>query len=978
MDDLISEFITETSESLDQLDSELVMLEKNPDDESILGNIFRVMHTIKGTCGFLGLPRLESVAHAGENVMDKIRGKELEATPDAISLVLESLDRIKELIEFLEEHGEEGEGDDSDLIRRLNHYADTGTVADSEGSASSAAAGSAETAAAATSEAASDDGDFPHFMGEDDPEIAAGIARILEKEKAEKNGGDSSDAAPSDAGNDFPHFMGEDDPEIAAGIARILEAEAAKNGGDTATENYEVADAKAEPAPVAKATAPVAKTKDAGGAAKPKTKPSAAEKAPAAKAKDAGGASTSNQSIRVNIDVLENLMQMVSELVLTRNQLMQIVRDKEDNEFKAPLQQLSHITSELQEGVMQTRMQPIGNAWAKFPRLIRDLSIELGKSIELVMNGEDTELDRQLLEVIKDPLTHMVRNSCDHGVEDPETRTAAGKPAEGTVTLSAYHEGGHIIIDIKDDGRGINVERIKEKMLERELVSESALAEMSDKDIMQYIFAPGFSTAEQVTAVSGRGVGMDVVRTNIEKIGGTIELDSTWGKGSLVSIKIPLTLAIVSVLLVEVAQQRFAIPQINVLELVRLSPGAELKMEMINGAPVMRLRNKLLPLITLGNILGEQTDSKALLEKDMYVAVCRVGANDFGILVDRVFDTEEIVVKPVSSILKDISIYSGNTILGDGNVIMILDPNGLAKHANTSQIASESAQSLDVRQKNKDADVGFLLFSAGKGAPKAVPLELVSRLEEIEVKSIEIAGNNPVVQYRGDLMQLVMLSDDMQLPDSGNVEVIVFNYDQHVIGVVVDEILDIVHEPFTIKLSTEASREKGLLGSMVIAEKSTDVVDVAFLLSGFMSESSETTRSMLGDKASGKSLLLVEDSPFFRNLTAPYLSDVGYKVTTANSGEHALQILQTSGKQFDIIVTDIEMPGISGFELADTCRTIASISAIPIIAYTATISDEVRQRSEECGMLECIVKTDRAGLLQTVSQLLIEDMQVRH
>lgn len=914
MDDLISEFIVETSESLGLLDSELVKLEKNPGDSAILSNIFRVMHTIKGTCGFLGLPRLESVAHAGENVLGKIRDKELEATPQAISLVLEALDVIKALLEHLSEHGEEQAGSDTALIDRLNHFAETGQTD------STTAAASAPPAAAPLQE-------------------------------------------PVAAENPFPHFRGEDDPEIAAAMERILAEESAKKANGHATPSPEAPAMTVAPAPSAavEIVPPAASKK--------------VSKEDGAEAKEPAGA---QQSIRVNIDVLETLMQMVSELVLTRNQLMQIARTKEDKDFLGPLQQLSHITSELQEGVMKTRMQPIGNAWSKFPRLIRDLSHELNKKIELEMYGAETELDRQLLEVIKDPLTHMVRNSCDHGIELPAERLAAGKPETGTVNLSAYHEGGHIIIEIKDDGRGINIDRIKQKALEKGLATEAALEEMSNKQIMQFIFAPGFSTAEKVTSVSGRGVGMDVVKTNIEKIGGTIELDSTWGKGSQVAIKIPLTLAIVSVLLVEVAGQKFAIPQINVLELVRLGTDADLKMELINGAPVLRLRDKLLPLAVLSEILGFETNHKALSEKEMYVAVCKVGGYDFGILVDRVFDTEEIVVKPVASILKDISVYSGNTILGDGSVIMILDPNGIARTVTTMQVASHSAANVEVKRRETDTQVGFLLFSTGAGAPKSVPLELVSRLEEIDVKNIEIAGEHPVVQYRGDLMRLVTLDHDTPLPDSGTVEVIVFSYDRKVTGLVVKEILDIVYAEFAIKLSSKEAKHNGYLGSMVIAGKSTDVVDVGHLLSDMIDQAVTNLDHVSKEKAAACNLLLVEDSPFFRNLTVPYLAAVGYKVSTAENAEQALDIISSGRQQFDVIVTDIEMPGMSGFELAMACRNATQTKHVPIVAYTASMSEEVRQRSKQCGMNDCIVKTDRSGLLESVSQLLVNDSQVRH
>ena len=741
----------------------------------------------------------------------------------------------------------------------------------------------------------------------------------------------------------FPHFKGEDDPEIKAALEKMAAEEAAKKA------------AVAAPAPKPEVAKPVA------------AKPAAAKNEDK---ESAGSADAANQSIRVNINVLENLMQMVSELVLTRNQLMQIVRTKEDKEFMTPLQQLSHITTELQEGVMKTRMQPIGNAWSKFPRLIRDLSMELGKKIDLQMKGADTELDRQLLEVIKDPLTHMVRNSCDHGLETPAERLAAGKPEMGTVVLSAYHEGGHIIIEIVDDGRGINIERVKQKALSSGVATQAELDGMSEKQIAQFIFAAGFSTAEKVTAVSGRGVGMDVVRTNIQKIGGAIDLDSTWGKGSKVAIKIPLTLAIVSVLIVEARNQKFAIPQINVLELVRVAPGSALSMETINEALVLRLRDKLLPLGVLSRMLGHETNYAELMKKDMYIAVCKVGAYDFGIVVDRVYDTEEIVVKPVAEILKTLALYSGNTILGDGSVIMILDPNGLAKAIGNMEVVerADAAASQKITMTESDKLVSFLLFTLGKGAPKAVPLELVSRLEEIDVKSIEIADDYPVVQYRGDLMRLITLGDSYAMPDSGVVEVIVFSYDKKVIGLVVSEIIDIVHAPFDIKIASRESKEHGYLGSMVIAGKTTDIVDVAHILSDLIDEAVSDTGMLTRDKAGECNLLLVEDSPFFRNITVPFLAAAGYKITSTEDAREALSLLSAGSSKFDMIVTDIEMPGMDGFEFASACRNNPGINGIPIIAYTATMSDEVMRRSRKVGMNDCIVKTDRPGLLESLAK----------
>ncbi|WP_353079376.1 chemotaxis protein CheA, partial [Synechococcus lacustris] len=410
----------------------------------------------------------------------------------------------------------------------------------------------------------------------------------------------------------------------------------------------------------------------------------------------------------------------VSELVLTRNQLLQILRTQKDSPFSAPLQRLNQVVSELQEGVMKTRMQPIGSAWSKLPRIIRDLSHELNKKIELEMRGQETELDRQVLELIKDPLTHMVRNSADHGIEKPAERLKAGKSETGHVMLNAFHEGGYIIIEISDDGKGLALERIKQKALSNGLVSEQELASLTSQQIQQFIFKAGFSTAEAITSVSGRGVGMDVVKTNIEKIGGTIELHSIEGQGSTFTIKIPLTLAIVSALIVECAGERFAMPQLSVIELVRASSSGDNPVERIKGTPFLRLRDRLLPLVSLRGILNLD-DDRPLDRRENFVVVTQVGAYIFGILVDRVFDTEEIVVKPVAPVLRSIDMFSGNTILGDGTVIMILDPNGIAQAAGDIR-SGAGARGTDASQSSAgisqtEETSTLLVFRSGNDAP---------------------------------------------------------------------------------------------------------------------------------------------------------------------------------------------------------------------------------------------------------------------
>lgn len=621
---------------------------------------------------------------------------------------------------------------------------------------------------------------------------------------------------------------------------------------------------------------------------------------------------------------------------------------------------------------MKTRMQPIGNAWAKLPRIIRDLAHELNKKIDLQMVGAETELDRQVLELIKDPLTHMVRNSADHGIEKPAERVAAGKPETGTVLLNAYHEGGHIIIEISDDGRGLALDKIKSKVLEKGLATEADLASMSDQQIMQFIFKPGFSTAAAVTSVSGRGVGMDVVKTNIEKIGGTIDFRSTKGKGSRFFIKIPLTLAIVSALIVECNTERFAIPQICVVELVQSSVESEHRVERINGTPVLRLRNRLLPLVSLRRTLSLGEDE--VREDGCYfIIVIQTGNSTFGVIVDRVYDTEEIVVKPVSPILRDIKVFSGNTILGDGSVIMILDPNGLVQHAadiQTDTVASRQATSSGAAQ--RDAGQAFLLFKAGDEAPKAVPLSLVARLENIDRKNIEHSGDRAVIQYRGALMPLVPLAGQTiaTTQATGEQQVLVFSDREKSMGLVVDDIIDIVDETLHIDLS---SKRPGYLGTSVISGKATDIIDASYYVTSVFGDWFDIQGTgVYGESKESRRILLVDDSPFFRNLLSPLLTVAGYEVTAVEGPTHAMK-LHEDGATFDAIISDIEMPDMNGFDFVHKIRGDSRWKDLPIFAMSSHTTSRDIERGHQVGFTDYLAKNDRDGLLTALHQTLYQE-----
>lgn len=694
MDDLIPEFLAETNESLNDLDISLVKLEQNPDDKELLSQIFRVMHTIKGTSGFLGLPRLGSIAHKAEDLLGLFREEKLQANAAYVSLILEAIDTIKIIIEILEQTGQEPEGDDGDLVNRL--------------------------------EQACDVEDITNFI-------------------------------PNKTKEDFITL------------------------NEVKTE-----DALQDPANNSHTETPA-----------------------------------SAQTLRVSVDVLEYLMTLVGELVLTRNQILQVARtQKDDADMSGPVQRLNHIVSNLQESVVKTRMQPVGNAWSKLPRIVRDIANDLGKKIELEMLGQDTELDRQVLEMIKDPLTHMVRNSADHGIEKPEERLAAKKPEVGRIILNSYHEGGYILIEISDDGRGLSLDKIKQKILNKELAKQEEIAAMSNQQIQQYIFSAGFSTAEEVTAVSGRGVGMDVVRTNIEKIGGSIEMNSVEGEGTTFVIKIPLTLAIVSSLVVGIEQERFAIPQLDVTELVMITHNGANQIEMVNNSPVFRLRDSVLPLLCLKELLGFSQDYDRT--KPKYIAVVKVGSHSFGLIVDHVFDTEEIVVKPVNSLLSDQTFFSGNTIMGDGQVIMILDSAGILK--SFSELGKGSiSQKKEVKDVTAD-ETSLLLFTAGDENLKAVSLQHVERLEEVDLEKIEYAGGNRVIQYVDTLMNLHLCNPQMIIPAQGKKPVIVFNTKEGMTGLLVDQIIDIVKYKGEYQIKSQGALE----GTTIIQNKTTDVINLSF------------------------------------------------------------------------------------------------------------------------------------------------------
>ena len=715
MEEIIKEFLVESAEGLDLLDRDLVALEQDPSSRELLGEVFRAVHTVKGTSGVLGYPKLEKVAHVGENLLSRMRDGKLVLNPAITSGLLAMVDALRRLLSEIEQHGNEGADDYGAVVQQL--------------------------------------------------EALLAESQATPPAKAEVVSASTVPASPTPASQ--------------------------ANGG-----------VEAKPAaPAAASTIETAKE-----------------------------TAVTGSNIRVDVGLLDKMMNLVGELVLARNQILQCSSSQSDATFFNAAQRLNLITTELQEGVMKTRMQPIGNVWSRFPRLVRDLALQCGKQVTIEMEGSETELDKTIIEAIKDPLTHILRNSLDHGIETPEERVRAGKASSGRLHLRAYHEGGQVNIEINDDGAGIDLERVKQKALQRGLMGAQQVDRLSDRELTNLVFLPGFSTAEKVSNVSGRGVGMDVVKTNIEKIGGTVDVQSVRGRGTTLKIKIPLTLAIIPALVVSTGGERFAIPQVSLLELVRLEDSqGKAAIEHIQGVPVYRLRGRLLPLVFLNQELGlddkrrEAENSKTADN----IVVLQADDRQFGLVVEDINDTEEIVVKPLGKQLKGLSCFAGATIMGDGQVALILDVLGIAQMASVvTEVHEQAVAASDAAEAAaRSARQSWLLFRSGQDSRLALPLSAVARLEEFPLQLVEHSGSDEVVQYRGEIMPLLRMSRLLHGdgPGADPLQVVVFNADGRSLGLVVDRIEDITDEAIQVR---DNARKGFLLGSAVIQQKVTDIIDL--------------------------------------------------------------------------------------------------------------------------------------------------------
>ena len=935
-DDLLQDFVVESNEHLEDIEAELLTIEDQGDDfeEDLVNKVFRALHSIKGASGFLGLERICELSHSMESVLNAIRSHDLSVSSEIIDTLLKSSDVLKAMLEDI---------------------------------------------------AGSNEFDIVTFVQ------ALESVNTESKPKVEAVTPAPTQATPEP----------EPEPEPSA--------------------NAEAEEPKPESPPAPSVSAPSATP------AKPaaKSKPTPATSGEAKKTERASTASTSTATVRVPVSVLDHLMNLAGELVLGRNQLIQTLSAEDPVGLDLVGSRIDQITSELQEAIMETRMQPVGNVFSKFPRVVRDLSGLIGKQVNLVTEGDDVELDKTIIEAISDPLTHLVRNAVDHGVETPEGRQANGKPACGQVVLRAFHDGGTVNLTISDDGAGIDVEVLKAKAVEKGILTPDRSREMSDRDARRLIFHPGFSTKEQVTDISGRGVGMDVVSTNLEKLGGTIEIESELGVGTTLAVKLPLTLAIIPALIVRSSSDSFALPQLNILELVRVKDGDEgTRIERLKGAEVLRLRGRLLPLIRLDETIGctaagplehrdvEARESAALSDEaseesearsdsrrdSLNIIVVAAGQLQYGLVVDDLRDSEEIVVKPLGRHIKDAPCFSGATILGDGHIALILDIAGIANFhkLDVRGLADEKAEdgrSESSSEQSEDKQ-SVILFHNHPGEHFAIPAGAVARIDRIDTNTLVNIGGVEAVQGRDKILPILRLESQVSakpMDDNDTAYVIVVEAEDREIGLLVSTLVDV--QDITTKVDTMTIREPGISGSVTLDGAETRLIDIFELadhahpewFSGSGHSSKISAPGMpthehsgefgvgyapsipRGDHESGL-VMVVDDSGFFRRKVCALLRESGYAVIDVADGQAAWTLLQSSEHDIRLVVTDVEMPHMDGLELAAAIRSHAELKDMPVIALTSLATDEDIQRGRDVGITDYQVKLDRDRLLAKIEE----------
>ena len=932
MDDMDEEvlqlFVEESREHLAGIEDDLLAMESMDGlDEDLVNRVFRTLHTIKGGAGFFDLIKLQNLAHSMENILDLIRKNELQTTKIIVSSLLSGADTVASMVDNLEA------SNDYDIADHLAVF----------------------------------DG---ILKGEPVPEEAAPLV--------------SDDVA---AGEEVAQEASVDpDPLTDEDSSPVIEQEVAVSEPE--------AEVSAQVEPTAKAVAEV-----------PKSETPAAKATPA----KAAGASTGDQSIRVHLSLLDRLMELAGELVLTRNALIQSVETGDPALLQPAAKKVDAITSQLQRAIMSTRMQTIDIVFSKFRRIVRDLSGQLGKQINLEILGEDVELDKTIIEALGDPLTHLVRNSIDHGLETPAQRKAAGKPPFGQLRLHAFHEAGQVVIEVSDNGAGIDPQKIAGKAIEKGMVSEEEIARMSEKDIVRLIFQPGFSTAEEVTDISGRGVGMDVVRQNLAKVGGVADIESELGSGTTIRVKLPLTLAIIPSVLVGISTENFAIPQVNVVEMVGLAPD-EIKgrIQHVGGVAMLRLRGELLPLIELSDFFGitqtyrdvengsvnderrdrladrrenEEIDEattelrsgverRESAESSVNIVIVAAGAFKYGIRVDELHESAEIVVKPLGMHFRGSNEFSGATILGDGTVALILDVDGVRMLSGASE-SRQTEGDIRTRETEETQEVdscSILIIQHAEDEVYAVPLQLVARIERFSTSDLQDVGDRKAISYRGGILPLISLEGTVSsqaLDVSGNeFYVIVYTVGNEEIGLMASDIRDIVDYKDTIDNRTH--KRAGIAGSMIVNSEILQFLDMYGILE--LDDPEWTEHLIGGAEDTNLTVLLVEDSPFFQSQMKKEIEAAGFIVVTADDGLLGLEMLRTH-PEVCMVLTDIEMPNMDGLEMVRAIKALPEYAGLPLVAVTSLAGAAAEQKGLDAGVDEYQIKLDREQLVDVCRRL---------
>lgn len=930
-DDLLDEFITESNEHLADIEHQLLTIEsagRHADDE-LVNQVFRAIHTVKGASGFLGLETIGTLAHHMENVLNRIRNHQLEPSSPLIDTLLRAADQLRAMIAVASEsNGTNVSG----LVHELAQYDES--------------TDSSQPAAVAGTDPSPHATEHAHLHPHAAPSVAPPARQIDQPT-------DTFDA-------------GRCALPVAADAAATPAPDSENQSCDTQFEDsadMASATATSEVSSIATTSGP--------------TDAASGNGAPATDSR--GGATT----IRVPVVALDRLMNLAGELVLGRNRLLQATASGDNSKLETITTSVDQVTSELQEAIMRVRMQPIGSVFGRFSRIVRDLAIKLGKQCDLTLEGTEVEIDKSIVEAITDPLTHLVRNALDHGIETPDVRRRHNKPPAGTLALRADQQAGKVRIEIQDDGGGIDPARLKAKALDKGLISADEADRMSDREALRLIFHPGFSTAAVVSDLSGRGVGMDVVRTNIERLGGTVDVESQIGAGTTICIWLPLTLAIVPSMIVRSGAQKYAIPQLGIVELVRVRPDeVASRIGRVKGADVLRLRGSLVPLVHLEGVLREASaaisdeasiDGHAGQPRATHIILVETSHTRYGLVVDAIYDSEEIVVKPVGRHLKSLDYLAGATILGDGSVALILDVGGIAARADLSATRQTApAEHLAETAEQDDNTQAVLLFQNAPGEHFAVPMAIVSRIERTRAEQVEAVGDQLLVQFRGRSVPVIALEDRIGARprvDLETLHVVVFQIGGREVGLIAPQIRDI--RDVSTDVDEQTLRERGVIGSLVVEGQVVRLLDVFELAEMTIPQwSSERRRERPDSETSSWIILLAEDSGFFRKQVASFLEGEGYTVVQCADGLEAWHTLESAVHDVDLVITDIEMPNLNGFDLCRRIRQSERFAHMPVIALTSLAGEEDLRRGQESGVDDYQVKMDREQLLAATARVL--------